>query len=441
MKRKLYIDKQDGFSLVEMMVTLVVFLLAIAAASNIFSGLLNQFKQQSRIAESNIEGLIGLEMFRHDIEQAGNGIPWNLNGSNYAEATGSPAATYNDNPNPPRAVVIGDGLAVGAVTWQSFGQTFKSDELVIKAANIATNAASQKWTHIVKLVPTAPNALMTWGTLPPPAAAVAPTAEDLDRRSGSADYVIVVDPGTTTSQRVLMNDGANFYTQLSNNNFSFNKPSNTTSYGFEPFTDTQNSYVVYGIKPYESPEVPPRMPFNRADYYISVPAQLPVRCATSELNLTNPSKRTTGVLYKSVISHKDGTRSGPLPLIDCVADMQVVALASDGAGGGGIDLTWQTVPATAQDIVRQIREIKVYILAQEGQKDQTFTFTNFTGSPNPPFNNTCPGNCATCIEVGENCNGSIFDLSKISANSSDTNEYLHYRWKVYTIAATPYNIR
>jgi hypothetical protein len=318
---------------------------------------------------------------------------------------------------------------------------------VIKAANIAINAASQKWTHIIKRVPSAPNVLMTWGAPAPPAAAGLPTAEDLDRRGSSPDYVIVIDPGTITSQRILMNQGGVFFTTLNNNDFSFNNLGSTTTFPFEPYLDTQNSFVVYGIKPSTGSSEDmaiPRMPFNRADYYIDSPANLPTRCATSGLP---PAQRTTGVLYKSVISHIDGRRTAPLPLLDCVADMQVVALASLPGAGGAINATWQgmpgygTDPNAAQTISNQVREIRAYILAHEGQKDPAFTFTNFTGSSNPPFNSTCPGSCDTCIEVGENCMGSIFDLSKISAGSPDTNEYLRYRWKVYTVAATPYNIR
>ena len=70
------IRREEGFTLVELMITMVVFVLVIAAASSIFSSLLNQFKQQSKIIESNIEGVVGLEMMRVDVQQAGFGLPW-----------------------------------------------------------------------------------------------------------------------------------------------------------------------------------------------------------------------------------------------------------------------------------------------------------------------------------------------------------------------------
>jgi hypothetical protein len=155
------------------------------------------------------------------------------------------------------------------------------------------------------------------------------------------------------------------------------------------------------------------------------------------------------VLLKSVIDNsnislKAGQRLAGLPILDCVADMQVVALADVNIPQDGIiDTAWDSVPATsgqaAQDIRNQMKEVRVYILAHEGQKDPTFQFTNFTGSPAAPFNNVCPGNCATCIHVGEptgiaGCTGRMFDLSKIP-------DYLNYRWKVYTFAVSTNNLR
>jgi len=56
------IKREDGFTLVELMITMVVFVFFIAAASNVFTGLRTQFKQQIKLAETNIEGIGGLEI-------------------------------------------------------------------------------------------------------------------------------------------------------------------------------------------------------------------------------------------------------------------------------------------------------------------------------------------------------------------------------------------
>src|SRR3990172_3515844 len=160
------IRREDGFSLTELMITMVVFVLVIAAASQIFTGLLTQFKQQSKIAETNIEGVVGLDILRRDIEHAGYGLPWDLNGASYREI-GNVAATswtdrnFSDGPptnlaragapptypadvagasNPPAAFRSGDNPTPSGVRLP--------DVLVIKATTIAPNDASQKWTYI-----------------------------------------------------------------------------------------------------------------------------------------------------------------------------------------------------------------------------------------------------------------------------------------------------
>ncbi len=115
------IKREDGFTLIELMITMITFVIVIASVSSIFLGLLNQFKQQSKIAETSLEGLTGLEILRQDLEQAGYGLPRNVTGiadadgdgnlwdelPNYLEATGA-AAAYNDAPqNAPRAILSG----------------------------------------------------------------------------------------------------------------------------------------------------------------------------------------------------------------------------------------------------------------------------------------------------------------------------------------------
>ncbi|MBI1811030.1 MAG: prepilin-type N-terminal cleavage/methylation domain-containing protein [Nitrospirae bacterium] len=150
------IKKQDGFTLVELMITMVIFVLAIAAASNIFTAILTQFKQQSKIAETNIEGVVGFETLRYDVEQAGYGLPWDMNGATYAAEAVNDGMTvqnetlYNDAPNGiPRAVVSGDNVGMNG-----------SDVLVIKATNASTAAAARRWTYVSNSG--AANTFRTW---------------------------------------------------------------------------------------------------------------------------------------------------------------------------------------------------------------------------------------------------------------------------------------
>ena len=174
--------------------------------------------------------------------------------------------------------------------------------------------------------------------------------------------------------------------------------------------------LVYGI----DPDYAPKMPFNRADYFItSIDTSgnriVPKRCAPN-----------TGVLVKAVVNHNDGGFTY-LPLLDCVADMQViygmdldndkdfeplVALSLDGYSE---DLT-----ATSSQTIRdQVKQVRVYILAHEGQKDPTYTYPSST------------------VSLGGDVSlGRTFNL----ATRIGDPEYKNYRWKLYTIVVTPNNL-
>ena len=170
------------------------------------------------------------------------------------------------------------------------------------------------------------------------------------------------------------------------------------------------------------------MPFNRADYFISS-SNVPQRCA-----------KHTGVLEKAVVNQGGGGLSF-LPLLDCVADMQVIYfLDMDGNGRPGTvsnaDGTSTTtccqdqpsessypdvVPQTlndASDIRNRVKEVRVYILTHEGQKDINYTYANRT------------------ITVGEFGLGSTFDLQETMGT-----DWQHYRWKLYTLVVRPDNLR
>ena len=400
------LKKQSGFTMVELMITMVIFVIVIVAASNIFTSMLGQFKQQSSIAETNIEGIVGLELLRADIEQAGFGLPWVLDGVNYTEAADDGNTTqddtfYNDdnggaNGNPPRAFVHGDGEGFNG-----------SDVLVIKATNVAVNDAAHRYTYITNSGAT--NSMNIWRDI------AGNTICDENLRpmpsppagcnNAATDRVIALNPVSGNSQRILITTGpANFTT-------NFNPSAAGFAAGFQPDANSFNTYLIYGIN--SNTAANPRMPFNRADYYVRTPPNMPTRCATG-----------TGILFKGVINHADGFHTGnELPLIDCVADFQV-GFRLDIDNNGIMDTDGIPALANAETIRNQVGEVRVFILAHEGQRDTSYTFTNFTGT----------ATCATCITVGDVTFGRDFDLSAIT-------DYLNYRWKVYTMVLKPYNLR
>jgi type II secretory pathway pseudopilin PulG len=422
--------KSEGFTLIELMITMVMFTFVIIAATEIFTTMVGQFKQQSKIAETQIEGLIGLDLLRRDIEHAGYGLPWNVIGvtgwsnlNNYLEAagsTGSPA-DYNDAPDSaPRALVAGNNnVDVGP-------NSDVADYLVIKAANVALNNASHKSTNLYRVDDTT-SRVREWNDL---------DGTLSDTRLETSDKVIVLSPGSTetNSKALVAKSDGTFYTTYTR---STNPDNLIDGASYMPET-TRHVRIVYGIAPQNSDDDPPvaitpRMPFNRADYFIST-ANVPERCAGWN---EDPAKRETGVLEKATVNHTDGGLSF-LPLLDCVADMQVVLLLDmdgDGTIGTRASADGDTVmndPADAEgasvanvqaaladaDQLRQrLREVRIFILAHEGQRDPDFGYGNTT---------------ITVADPGNGSLGSTFDLTTIS-------DYEDYRWKVYKLGVKVYN--
>jgi prepilin-type N-terminal cleavage/methylation domain-containing protein len=396
--------RQAGFTLVELMVTMVIFVLVIAAASQVFSGLLYQYKQQSKIAETNIESVVGLDILRRDIEHAGHGLPWELSGSTYFEADNAMTTpgwttqndeSFNDGPpnNPARGTDPGGASnPPGAIRSGDNAGERGTDVLVIKAVNVSDDAAAYKWTYV-----NPGNTVKEW--------------DIVQERMVTSDRVIVLTlSGTRSLVWVNPGSGLTFTTRYR----ADTSPDSLQDAVFAPDDDTITR-IVYGVAdPHPSDVTTPlRMPFNRADYYVRTPGALPTRCAVG-----------TGSLYKAVLNHENGNLVES-PILDCVADMQVV-YRLDTDNDGVIDSDNNDISGlTAQEIRNELREVRVSVLAHEGQRDPQFTFNNFTGA----------ATCATCVRVGESAAlGRDFNLSGIT-------DFLNYRWKVYRIVVQPINLR
>lgn len=352
--------RNAAFTLVELMIAMAIVMVVLYAAINFFIVSVRQYKVQTKITETNVEGILGLELFRQDLESLGYGLPWNnLNLVGYSERTSGSAAllALNDSPTTaPRAVLSVDGAAF---------TVNNSDYLVIKSARVGMSDAAGKWTTLTQA-----NVKRMWS----------PAGENL----GNNDYVIVLALGSTDADRRSLVTSGTFYTQF-NNTLNF--------VPVEPYS----ANIVYGI----DNGIPVR-PFNRAEYYIDNTA-VPQRCAPN-----------TGVLVKAVVAHDaSGTTPTLLPLLDCVADMQVV-YGLDTNADGAVE-AWSfdiSVGMTAADIRAQLAEVRVHILAQEGQRDDSYT----TPSDN--------------VFVGSQGVGRNFDVSG----------YRNYRWKQYSIVVKPKNL-
>lgn len=416
--------REQGFTLIELLVAMAMFVFVMASVSTIFTSLLTQFKQQSRMAETQIEGVIGLEILRRDIKHAGFGLPWRMNGATYREAEAEAGGTpwvdrvFNDGPpdNPARGTdAAGASNAPGAIRSDNLG-LYNSDVLVLKAANLAINGASQRWTR------QGAGDVKRNG----------PPDDPYDPLSGdafvSSDRVIVISPGSSDATRrglVLSNDAdpASWRT-------TYNA---TAAFAPTPLTSTDIN-IIYGIKTLPTgggavSATDPRMPFNRTEYYIKIPttafqcpggisSTIPCQCA-----------RGTGILYRSELSHTTGTHTGTEdPLLDCVADFQVVyTLRPDTPSCPGVAPCLadddDTFLFTAAQIRTQIRTVTVYILAQDGQKDPDFTYVP------PTYTIPAPANS---VRVGPN-SGEGRDFNFVTNGITD---WQNYRWKVYTLTVT-----
>jgi prepilin-type N-terminal cleavage/methylation domain-containing protein len=364
-------DRQAGFTLIEVMVVMVIFTIIIVAASQSFVPLLSQAKQQSKIAVNNIEGMLGLEVMRRDIAHAGYGLYWTIDPKSapptptYAEVTAAAdvnGGALSDAPNGnPRAIVIGGGRGLNGSDW-----------IAVKAVNVAANQLSERWAYLYA----SPTITVTSWT---------PATENM----GSTEYAVVVRPDQT--ERYLM-----FTTVAKVPSVQFN----VVAASYDPGTTS----LVFSL----GTTNPPKMPFNRADYYVAN-TNVPPRCAQG-----------TGVLYKAVVDQAVGSTGylSALPLLDCVADMQVAYRFDSNADGYADAVSDVTAdqPLTAAD-ARKIREVRVYILAQEGALDRSFTYSNAT------------------VRVGET--GGPYGSFGRDFNLTAITNWQNYRWKLYTLVIEP----
>lgn len=364
-----------GFSLVELLVYMVVLSVIMTAVFKAFQSVIAPTIQQTSISESKLEVNMGIDLLRTDIEHAGYGLPWMFEGGiNYSEP-----ALFSDAPSGlPRALASADTSA---------SSLNNSDYLTIKATNVTRNGASQAFGYVTR--DTGHNIVVH--SLSTDAAI-------------SADRVIVIRPEVAPNQlRQLQMNGSAWVAQpTSMTNFAPPKSPND-------LLGRSERYIFYGID-----ETSAMRPFNRTDYFINN-VNIPSHCAPN-----------TGVLQKATVNQNNDNFSF-MPIVDCVADFQVVYhLDTDGDGG------WDTISdanalngLTAKQIREQVKEVRCYILTHEGGLDGSYTHSTAT------------------INVGEmnqdNTSllaGQTRDLSTLIGGA-----WQNYRWKVYSLAITPKNLR
>lgn len=340
-------------------------------------------------------GLIGLEVLRSDLELAGLGLPWSVSEEiNYVEAgptdefvkgcsDGCPEARpsrYNDRPylDAPPAYRVGDNVGFNG-----------SDYLALKGTALGTSAVCRSWCYLNKGGVTRPSRVTP------------------ELSTGSRDRVIVLrnEAGSGGLSRSLVSIGTVFTVILDGDGFPG---------AFAPVEGT-DTYLVYGVANDHGAEL--SFPFNRSDYYISRNTE----------KMSRVCNEATGMLYKTVINHE-----GPptrYPLLDCAADLQVV-LYLDTNGDGQIDFhpVLSGNVLTAQLLREQLKEIRVYVLAQQGVPDPAFLFPVAN-----PSRAIVVGDPALADELGHVWSERAL-VERFGAN------WRNYHWKVYTIVVQPNNL-
>lgn len=426
---------QKGFTLVEMIIVMVIFMLVIMATSSSFNVLLTQMAKLTKSEESNIEGVVGLEMLRHDLQQTGFSLPdayLEAAPPTYVEASIDPANDYNDAPNGlPRAVVAGNDLlagvkvadAVDGVTYELLAGT---DYLALKGGTLGMDETAQKWTYL-------PFDSGITGLKKPRiwTEAHLNLVKDDDR--------VIVIKKTIVKSRIV---NQMIYDPTAPETYWATFDPAGLSAAFSPTLPEEVLYV-YGIRG----NADLSMPFNRSDYFVANPD-----AADRRPNYCAPG---TGILYKARVAHDETATTGyaagelqPMPLLDCVADMQVVFgwdlvdddnvidtwsapnQKPDGTGlfgeqsGAASQTAVQTAIQSPEEVRTKLKIIKIYLLAQLGRRDRNYTFmgTDVAGQPQ----RICVGNLAADGFVAHE-----YDLSAAQRN---------YRWKVYQLVVRPHNL-
>lgn len=404
--QKLY-GNSCGFTLVEMIIVMALFIFVIAITGDTFNRIVSRSTFLSRTAESNIAGIIGLEIMRTDLESAGYGLLSSFATSiNYSEAADEPGLEMNDNvrvyatdtdgvqSHVPRAIMSRNDVTSADIKELLNG----TDVLAIRSQSVATNDTSKRWTYVESKVLPERN----------------PNAAPHQWSEGgltNTDKVIVVQSRIVDKKltnQLIVNPNDSKWNATFNNYSTIGKP--PTYSDADGHSDT---YIIYGVNG-DASISNLRMPFNRADYYVRRPADT----VTSAFRVPERCHPASGILFKGVIGHSGGHYQ-ELPLLECVLDMQVV-FGRRGSDSPNVTFENDISSLTPSEVREQIKEVKIYILTHAGSIDKTYTYPNSTIGVGPGDGLTSG-------------TGRTYNLAGLA-------NWQNYRWKVYQLTARPMNL-
>jgi len=374
-----------GYTLVELIVVVTIFSIVMTLISVSFNRIAASSGRIAKSVETDIGGLIGLELMRIDLGLAGFGLPWSLGGALYSgEAkthlvdgnAETDAASFNDGSDrPPRAFVLKKDKGYHG-----------SDYLVLKGSALGMNGTARGWSYL---------------NYSSNGAVAKASKSEVELEPGKGDRVIVLNSAVRggAAARELVTNGSSFY-------LAFDEKDELPS-PFRP-RGREDHYLVYGIAPAPVPGDDNDLvtfPFNRADYYIGPP--------TDPEKISSHCAPGTGVLYRGQVSQKGNFKA--FPILDCVADLQVMFINGDGVATD-IDFPGDA----ARSIREEVKEVRVYLLVQEGKKDAGYSYP--VAEPN------------RALVVGDR----VWKQAEVLDTFGP--DWIHFHWKLYTIAVQPKNL-
>lgn len=311
-------NSKKGFTLIEIIVTLFIVMVALAVGYYTFVKVLKLSFYHSSTQKSQINTLMGINLLRYDCEMAGYGLTQSIPSNvSYSEATSLPAKAYNNAP---------------ATPWPlQMGSYNNATYLVIRSSIANLNNASKKWS--VMYYDGA-----NWQ--------IQGYTDNLSWPSSEANYHFA--KGTDDNDYVIILHGKDLYAKQSGL-FYFKLNTLPSNANIPP---SDYTYIVYGV----DPNTQLSMPFNRVDYFLD------------NTNLPSFCEPSTFELYRTTINQSNGAINKQ-PLLDCVKDFQVAILSGN---------TWYTSknPLNSIAAAQNAQEIRIFILQQSGKYNPEYNNAN-----------------------------------------------------------------
>lgn len=370
------IGNHRGFTLVELVIAMTIFATVIVGLYKVYDVQFKQQVKEYRVAESSMELGIAKNLIERDLIMAGYGIMDDYGTTGF---TARAASATEGGSNPDTMTLQGTALGI-------------------------SSRAAQEWADVTSTAPTLSFSSST----------------DARENLNSLDRIIITNPSGTNGKTILTQAGQWYFQYNGQGSMPTVKSSPSTS-----FTSLQPGFVLYGLRTSTEPDA--TKPFYTVVYSLG-----------SGTNPSNCAPGTNSLLR--VESPTSTTPTGGDPVMSCVLDFQVSFGLTDNTASldpskalnypinkwdnGGV----AAAAYTPKELNQRLKQIRVYILVQEGNYDPNYTYVN----PDP--NASAPDK----IRVGElglvgGATGRDFP--------SLTTAQRHYRWRVLTLVVTPRNIR